>query len=62
MTTVTESTNKRLDTIIYLLLKAQSPQKRFPGREIIKELHEQGLDLDVIKYHDGHDRFVSRMG
>jgi len=58
----TESMNKRLDVIIYLLLKAQSPQKRFPGREIIKELREQGLDLDVIKYHDKHGRFVPRMG
>jgi len=58
----TESINKRLDAIIYLLLKAQGPQKIFLGREILKELKEMGLELDVMKYHDEHGRFVPRMG
>jgi len=62
MITDTESINKRLDAIVYLLLKAGSPQKRIPGREIIKELTEMGLDLDVIKYHGEHGRFVATMG
>ena len=58
----TESINKRLDTIIYILLKRGSPQKRIPGREIIMELKELGLDSEVVKYYSEHGRFVPRMG
>ena len=50
MTTDTESTNKRLDTIIYLLLKAQSPQSMIPPGEVVNELKAQGLELDVTKF------------
>jgi len=44
-----ESTNKRLDAIIYLLLKAGSPEASVSLGEKVKELTEMGLDLDVVK-------------
>ena len=44
-----ESINKRLDAIIYLLLKAGSPETSVSLGEKVKELTEMGLDLDVVK-------------
>ena len=44
-----ESTNKRLDAIIYLLLMAGSPETSVSLGEKVKELTEMGLDLDVVK-------------
>ncbi len=49
MATDTESINKRLDAIVYLLLKAGSPEASVSLGEKIKELTEMGLDIEVVK-------------
>ena len=49
MSTDTESINKRLDAIVYLLLKAGSPEGSISIGEKVKELHEMGLDLEVVQ-------------
>jgi len=49
MATDTESINKRLDAIVYLLLKAGSPEASISLGEKVKELNEMGLELEVVK-------------
>ncbi len=49
MASDTESINKRLDTIVYLLLKAGSPETSISLGEKVKELTAMGLDLEVVK-------------
>jgi len=49
MATDTESINKRLDAIVYLLLKAGSPEANISLGEKVKELNEMGLELEVVK-------------
>ncbi len=49
MATDTESINKRLDAIVYLLLKAGSPEAGISLGEKVKELNELGLELEVVK-------------
>ncbi len=58
MTSDTESIVKRLDAIIYLLLKAQGPQSQIPPGEVVNELKAQGLELDVTKYFGEKGRQV----
>ncbi len=49
MASDTESINKRLDAIVYLLLKAGSPEANISLGEKVKELNEMGLELEVVK-------------
>jgi hypothetical protein len=49
MASDTESINKRLDAIVYLLLKAGSPEASISIGEKVKELNEMGLELEVVK-------------
>ncbi len=49
MASDTESINKRLDAIVYLLLKAGSPETGISIGEKVKELNEMGLELEVVK-------------
>ncbi len=50
MSTDAEAVTKRLDAIIYLLMKQNTQEKNTPESEMIAELSEMGLDLDVVKF------------
>ena len=46
----TRQITKRLDAIIYLLLKQHTQERNTPESEMIAELSELGLDLEVVKF------------
>ncbi len=58
MSTNTEAITKRLDVIIYLLLKQNTQEKSTPKSEMITELREMGLDLDVVKFFEDTGRKI----
>ncbi len=53
MTTIqVDAISKRLDAIIYLLVRQNSMERQKSVSEIGKELTSLGLDLDVTKHFD----------
>ena len=58
MSTDAEAVTKRLDVIIYLLLKQNTQEKNTPESEMISELSEMGLDLDVVKFFGDSGRKI----